>query len=40
MQKDGRGMDGRIPYEVFKAGIPRKPRTRKRSAKKEVETAA
>ena len=36
----GRGMDGRTPYEVFKAGIPRKQRTRKPSARKEVEIAA
>ena len=35
----GRGMEGRTPYEVFKAGIPRK-RTRKPSAKKEVKKAA
>ena len=36
----GRAMQGRPPYEVFKAGIPRKPRTRKPSAGKEVTTAA
>ena len=37
----GRGMEGRTPYEVFKAGIPRKRRTRKPSTtKKEVKTAA
>ena len=37
----GRGMAGRTPYEVFKAGIPLKPRTQKPSAtKKEVKTKA
>ena len=37
----GRGMEGRTPYEVYKAGIPPKPRTRKPSAtKKEVKKAA
>ena len=36
----GRGMEGRTPYEVFKAGIPRKPRARKPAARKEVKTAA
>ena len=35
----GRGMEGRTPYAVFKAGIPRK-RTRKPSARKEVKKAA
>ena len=35
----GRGMEGRTPYEVFKAGILRK-RTRKTSARKEVKKAA
>ena len=35
----GRGMEGRTPYEVFKAGISRK-RTRKPSARKEVKKAA
>ena len=35
-----RGMEGRTPYEVFKAGIPRKPPTPKPTAGKEVETAA
>ena len=35
----GRGMEGRTPYDVFKAGIPRK-RTRKPSARKEVQKAA
>ena len=35
----GRGMEGRTPYAVFKAGIPRK-RTRKPSAGKEVKKAA
>lgn len=35
----GRGMEGRTPYQVFKAGI-RKPRRRKQSTlKKEVTTA-
>ena len=36
----GRGIEGRTPREVFKAGIPRKPRTPKPSARKEVKTAA
>ena len=36
----GRGMEGTTPYEVFKAGIPNKRRTRKPSARKEVKTAA
>ena len=35
----GRGMEGRTPYQVFKKGI-RKPRSRKKSTKKEVKTAA
>ena len=35
-----RDMEGRTPYEVFKAGIPRKPRARKPAAGKEVKTAA
>ena len=35
----GRGMKGRTPYAVFKAGIARK-RTRKPSARKEVKKAA
>jgi len=35
-----RGMKGRTPYEVFEAGIPKKPRTRKPSARKEAKTAA
>ena len=35
----GQGMEGRTPYEVFKAGISRK-RTRKPSARKEVKKAA
>ncbi len=35
----GRGMEGRAPYQVFKAEI-RKPRSRKKSTKKEVKTAA
>ena len=36
----GRGMKGRTLYEVIKAGIPKKRRTRKPSARKEVKTAA
>ena len=36
----GRGMDGRTPYEVFKAGIPAKPTARKKPARKDVKTAA
>jgi transposase InsO family protein len=36
----GRGMEGRTPYEVFKAGKPRKPPTRKKSTRKEVKPAA
>ncbi len=36
----GRGMEGRTPYEVFKAGIPRKRRARKPATGKEVKTAA
>ena len=35
----GRGMEGRMPYEVFKAGIPRK-RTRKPSTRREARAAA
>ena len=35
----GRGMEGRTPYQVFKKGI-RKPRSPKKSTKKEVKTAA
>ena len=35
----GRGMEGRTPYAVFKAGIPGK-RTRKPAARKEVKKAA
>ena len=35
----GRGIDGRPPYQVFKKGI-RKPRSRKKSTKKDVKTAA
>ena len=37
-----RGMEGRTPYEVFKAGIPAKPpaRNRRKPARKEVEPAA
>ena len=38
----GRGMEGRTPYEVFKARSPTKPsaRNRKKPAKKEVKPAA
>ena len=36
----GRGMKGRTPYEVFKAGIPKKSPARKKSARKEVKPAA
>ena len=36
----GRGMKGRTPYDVFKAGIPKKSPARKTSARKEVKTAA
>ena len=36
----GRGMKGRTPYEVFKAGIPKKSPGRKKQARKEVKTAA
>lgn len=36
----GRGMKGRTPYEVFKAGIPKKSRARKKKARKEVQTVA
>ena len=38
----GCGMEGRTPYEVFKAGIPTKPSTRNRKmpARKEVKPAA
>ena len=35
----GRGMEWRTPYDVFKAGMPRK-RPRKPSAAKEVQKAA
>ena len=35
----GRGMEGRTPYRAFKKGI-RKPRTPKKSTRKEVKTAA
>ncbi len=35
----GRGMEGRTPYAVFKAGIARK-RTRRPAARKEVRKAA
>ena len=34
-----RGMEGRTPHQVFKKGI-RKPRSRKKSTRKEVKTAA
>lgn len=38
----GRGMKGRTPYQVFKAGIPAEPSTRnpKKAAGKEVQSAA
>ena len=36
----GRGMEGRTPYEVFKARIPKKSPARKKPARKEVKTAA
>ena len=36
----GRRMKGRTPYDVFKAGIPKKSPARKTSARKEVKTAA
>ena len=36
----GRGMEDPTPYEVFKAEIPQKPRTRKPSTTNEVKTAA
>ena len=36
----GRGMERRTPYDVFRAGIPRKQRTPKPSTSKEVKTAA
>ena len=32
----GRGMKGRTPYEVFKAGIPKWSPARNKSARKEV----
>ena len=35
----GGGMEGRTPYQVFKKGI-HKPRSRKKSAGKEAQTAA
>ena len=31
---------GRTPYDVFKAGIPKKSPSRKKSARKEFKTAA
>ena len=34
-----RGLEGRTPYQVFKKGI-RKPRSPKKSTRKEVKTAA
>ena len=34
----GQGMEGRTPYEVFKAGIPAKSPARKKPARKEVKT--
>ena len=36
----GPGMKGRTPYEVFKAGIPKKSPAQKMSARKEVKPAA
>ena len=36
----GRGMEGRTPYQVFKAGIPAKSPARKKPARKEVKPAA
>ena len=36
----GRGMEGRTPYEAFKAGIPTKSPARTKSARKEVKPAA
>ena len=36
----GRGLEGRTPYEVFKAGIPAKSPARKKSTRKEVKPAA
>ena len=36
----GRGMRGRTPYDVFKAGIPKKSPARRKPARKEVKTAA
>ena len=36
----GRGMRGRTPYDVFKAGIRKKSQARKKPARKEVKTAA
>ncbi len=35
-----RGMKGRTPYEVFKAGIPKKSPARKKPARKEAKPAA
>ena len=36
----GRGMEGRTPYQVFKAGIPAKSPARKKPARKGVNPAA
>ena len=36
----GRGMEGRMPYEVFQAGIPAKRSARKKKTRKEVKPAA
>ncbi len=36
----GRGMKGRTPYDVSKAGIPKTSPARKTSVRKEVKTAA
>ena len=36
----GCGMEGRTPFEVFKAGIQRKPGSRKPLARKGVKPAA
>ena len=36
----GRGMEGRTPYEVFKAGIPATSPARTKPARKEAKTAA
>ena len=36
----GRGMEGSTPYDVFRAGIPKKSPARKKPARKEGKTAA